>query len=650
MTTHDPNANDGGAQGAAESTLETAPAAPATTSDSDGTAPAAADESLAAAAEAEASEGGIPAPDRPAAAAEGDAPPPSSAFQAKVDSAHDEDVEDDAKDEGNESAVADGDVGAGSSDGALTGDATQESAETRAKKRRRRRKKKKDGEGVTAEGGAPGAEGSEGGEPGSEGGEGAEAGGEAGKRGDKDRGPRREPPAFRVGEEVFGKVERVTEDAIWIDIAGKAQGLFDRRELEGDQEVPGEGDQFVSTVASIGIRGGMVRVSKAPLPLEAAKEKLEAALKENQTVQGFITGAVRGGVEVDVDGLRAFAPASHVDLHPGGDLSHLVGRLFEFNVLSFEKKGRDVVLSRRRFLEQEAKKMRQSAMSSIEPNSVQKAIVRSIKQWGVFVALPEHGMVEGLIPREEASHDRMARLEDHFRPGQAIEVRVIRIEDRGGDKKLWLSHKAATEDPWQQVAAKYAVGSRHTAKIARLQPFGVFVELEPGIDGLIHTADLTFKPVQHPKDVVKEGESIDVVVVTNEAAARRISLHPAPPADEADEPRQRVGPQKPVKVAVVSTSEAGLVVRIVGSTGRHARGFIPASHTGVPRGDDLRKQFPVGSKVDAKVIEVDTRRGEVKLSVRALKDDAEKQAYSQYREVVARDAKFGTFADLMKKG
>src|SRR5690606_7303238 len=106
---------------------------------------------------------------------------------------------------------------------------------------------------------------------------------------------------------------------------------------------------------------------------------------------------------------------------------------------------------------------------------------------------------------------------------------------------------------------------------------------------------------------------------------------------------------KQVKVAVVSTSDPGLVVRIIGSTGRHARGFIPASHTGVPRGGDLRKQFPVGTKLEAKVIEVDTRRGEVKLSIRALKEDAEKQAYNAYREGVARDAKFGTFADLMKK-
>jgi small subunit ribosomal protein S1 len=608
MTTHDPN-DSGAAPEAAESSPESASAVPST---NDFTPPAA---------EAPAQQAAAPT----ASAAEGaEAPPPSRAERDEADAAHEEDVEDDGKDEGTEAAPADGAVGEAASDAVPEG-------ESKAKKRRRRRKKKKD-EGASAEG--AGAEGGEG------------EGGEGGKK--KDR-PRREPPAFRVGEEVFGKVERVTDDAIWIDIAGKAQGLFDRRELEGDQEVPGEGDQFVSTVASIGIRGGMVRVSKAPLPLDAAKEKVEKALQASETIEGFVTGAVRGGVEVDVDGLRAFAPASHVDLHPGGDLSHLVGRRFQFNVLSFEKKGRDVVLSRRKFLEQEARAARQAALATIEPNSVQKAIVRAIKAWGVFVALPEHGMVEGLIPREEASHDRATRLEEQFKPGDPIEVRVLRIEDRGGDKKLWLSRKAATDDPWQEVSQKYAVGTRHTGKVARLQPFGAFVELEPGIDGLIHTADISFKPVQHPKDVVKVDDPIDVVVVTLDPSTRKIALHPAPPADEADEPRQRVGPHKQVKVAVVSTSDAGLVVRIIGSTGRHARGFIPASHTGVPRGGDLRKEFPVGTKLEAKVIEVDTRRGEVKLSIRALKEDAEKQAYNAYREGVARDAKFGTFADLMKK-
>jgi len=246
----------------------------------------------------------------------------------------------------------------------------------------------------------------------------------------------------------------------------------------------------------------------------------------------------------------------------------------------------------------------------------------------------------------EASHDRGARLSDIFKPNAEIEVKVLRVDEKG---KLWLSRKAVTADPWEAVKEKYAVGSRHKGKVVRLQPFGAFIELEAGIDGLIHTADLSMKPIEHPEEVVKIGEDIDVVVAVCDAAAHRIGLHPAPPPGEDVEARQRVAPNKVVKVAVVQAVEGGLIVRVLGATGRSARAFIPAGHTGTARGTDLRKEFPVGTPLDAKVIEVDPRRGEAKLSIRAVKEDAEKQAYQQYRAGVAREAKFGTFADLMKK-
>ncbi|MRG92704.1 S1 RNA-binding domain-containing protein [Polyangium spumosum] len=532
-----------------------------------------------------------------------------------------------------------------------------------AKKRKRRRKRKgpPGAPGQATEAAAEGAEGAE--DEGAEGeeaeaGEAAEAqpGGEApqGKRKDRRKDKQaaaaaaalRERPAFSVGEEVFGKVCKVTDQAIWIDIAGKATGLFDRQEL-GDEEVPAEGDQFIASVQSTGVRGGMLVLCKGqPKPLDELKTQLEAASQSGEPVFGFVTGAVKGGLEVDLGGMRAFAPASHVDLRHGADLSHLVGQRLDFVVAQYAKKGRDIVVSRKRMLEEDARRTRTEALSKVTPNSVHKGIVRKVVAWGVFVALPDAGNVEGLIHMSEASHDRSARLSDLFRPGAEIDVKVIRIDDKG---KLWLSHKATTADPWDTVKEKYAVGTKHKGKIARLQPFGAFIELEPGIDGLCHTADISFKQVEHPSEVVKVGDEIDVVVASCDPGAHKIGLHPALPAGEEEEPRQRVQQYKAVKVAVVAAVEGGLSVRVLGVTGRAARGFIPAGHTGTARGTDLRKEFPVGTKLDAKVLEVDPRRGEAKLSIRALKEDAEKQAYQSYRAGVAREAKFGTFADLMKK-
>lgn len=526
-----------------------------------------------------------------------------------------------------------------------------------AGKKKRRRRRKGAGEGAQAgEAGAAGAEGAEGGDE-AEGGEQAQAGAEggeqaqAGAEGQKRRGkgpppPPRERPAFSIGEEVFGRVSRVTEHAIWIDIAGKATGLFDRRELN-DDDAPAEGDQFIATVASTGMRGGMLVLSRATTNFEEARTKVEAASTSGEAIEGFVTGVVKGGVEVDFGGLRAFAPASHVDMRHGADLNHLVGQRLEFHVTQFAKKGRDVVVSRRKFLDEEQRKARTEALSSIEPGSVHKGIVRKVVAWGVFVALPEAGNVEGLVHLSEASHDRGARLNDLFKPGAEIDVKVVRVDEKG---KLWLSRKAVTADPWEAAKEKYAVGTRHKGKVARLQPFGAFIELEPGIDGLIHTADLSMKPIEHPGEVVKVGDDIDVVVASCDVSGRRIGLHPALAEGEEQEPRQRVQQGRTVKVAVSQVTEGGLVVRVLGVTGRSARGFIPAGHTGTPRGTDLRKEFPVNTQLEAKVIEVDPRRGEAKLSIRALKEDAERAAYQQYRAGVAREAKFGTFADLMKKG
>ena len=516
------------------------------------------------------------------------------------------------------------------------------------KKRRRRKKKGPKPEGATAPG-AEGAEGAEGaaaeGEETEEGEEGeAKEGEPRPKKPRGDKGPPRERPAFSVGEEVFGRVCKVTDHAVWVDIAGKAVGLFDRRELQHTDAPVEEGDQFIATVASSGVRGGMLMLSQTMPELDKLRERLEGVQKSGDPVEGFVTGAVKGGLEVDLGGLRAFAPASHVDLKHGADLTPYVGQRLDWIVTTYAKKGRDIVVSRKRFLEEETKKHRAESLAKLAPGTIHKGIVRKVVAWGVFVALPDADSVEGLVHLTEASHDRGAKLNDLFKQGQEIDVKVLRVDDKG---KLWLSRKAAVADPWDAVKEKYAVGSRHKAKVARLQPFGAFMELEPGLDGLIHTADLSLKPINHPEEVVKVGDEMDVVVASCDSHGKRIGLHPALPSE--DEPRQKVVQYKVVQVEVSQVVEGGLVVRILGVTGRHARAFIPAGHTGTPRGTDLRKEFPPGNKFEAKVLEVDPRRGEAKLSIRALKDDVEKQAYQQYRAGVAKEAKFGTFGDLLRK-
>jgi small subunit ribosomal protein S1 len=403
------------------------------------------------------------------------------------------------------------------------------------------------------------------------------------------------------------------------------------------------GAPFVGLVHNDGGRGGYVVLTHHPKRVQKAKPVVAEASKSGSLVFGLVTGTIKGGVEVDVDGLRAFAPASHVELRPGADLSHLVGKRLAFAVTQYAKRGRDVVLSRRAMLESEAKEKREKALATLKIGEVVEGVVRTVVPFGAFVDV---GGVEGLVPLSEMSHNRADQPKDVFKVNDPVKVKILRVDEKG---KLWLSRRSAIEDPWASVAAKYSLHSKHKGKIARLQPFGAFVELEPGIDGLIHTADLSVKRIEHPEEVVKVGDEIEVVVANVDPKAHRIALHPAPTGEAANEEPQKIQVHKVVKVVVVAVENSGLQVRVRGATGRNARGFISASSTGTPRGTELRKLFPVGKELEAKIIEHDPRRGELKLSIRALNEENERNAYQQYRAQVKREAKFGTFADLLAK-
>jgi len=402
------------------------------------------------------------------------------------------------------------------------------------------------------------------------------------------------------------------------------------------------GADFIGVVHCDGGRGGLVVLTHHPRRAEKVKAVLEKAFAEGSQVLGLVTGVIKGGVEVDVDGLRSFAPGSHVDLHMGSDLGYLVGQRLPFVVTQYAKRGRDVVLSRKAIIEDEARKARVVALERLKVGDEIEGLVRSVVPFGAFVDL---GGIEGLVPLQEMSHNRGDGPSDVFKAGESTRVKIIKIDDKG---KVWLSRKATVPDPWQQVANKYAQGTRHPGKVVRLQPFGAFVELEPGIDGLIHTQDLSPKRIEGPEDVVKVGDEIEVVVAFVEAGQHKIALHPAPLGDASAEAPQRVVPHKPVKAKVMAIESGGLVVRILGVTGRNARGYVTAAGTGTPRGTELRKSFNVGQEIEAKVIEIDPRRGEVKLSIKALSEDVERNAYQQYRQQLKAEARF-TFGDLLAK-
>jgi len=533
--------------------------------------------------------------------------------------------ESEAESEGGESEGGEGESEGGESEGgenAEAGSAAAAGTSDKPKKKRRRKKKRPGTGPANAEaregGGAP--------------------------RQQHHRASDRAP--FHTGEEVFGKVTAVLDTAIMVDLSGKALAIFDRNEMERDDLVPAVGDRFVARIHNDGLRGGLVVLTRKPLREEDAKPKVEQAAKDGSLVSGLITGVIKGGVEVDIDGLRAFAPASGMDLHPANaNFAVLVGQRVEFKVVQYEKGGRDVVVSRRPMLEAEAHERRKHAITLLQEGQVMNGVVRTVVEWGAFVALPEAENLEGLVHASEASHDARVPLTELFRAGDRIEVKITKIDERG---KIWLSRKALVEDPWAVAKQKYAQGSQHKGKVTRLEKFGAFVELEPGIEGLLHLSDLSLERIEHPEAVLKLDQEVEVLVHHFDPRSKKLTFHLAPKPEHANEPSQKIVRNALVKAEVIKGEAAGVLVRLMGVTGRAARGFIPGAQTGTARGTDLRKVFKPGTVLDLKVVDLDPRTGEPKLSLRGFKEDEERRAHKEYRAKLKAEGGFGTLGDLLK--
>jgi len=451
---------------------------------------------------------------------------------------------------------------------------------------------------------------------------------------------------FHVGEEVFGKVTAVLDTAVMIDLSGKALAIFDRGEMAEDDLVPAVDDRFVAKVLSDGGRGGLVVLTRKPLREEEAKPKVEQAAKDGTLVMGLVTGVIKGGVEVLIDGLRAFAPASGMDLHPrAANFVNLVGQRLDFKVTSYEKHGQDVVVTRRPMLEKEAHERRKRARELLQEGMDMQGIVRTVVEWGAFVALPEAEYLEGLVHVSELSHNPRDRVADVLKPGQKIDVRIQKIDEKG---KIWLSRKALVEDPFAKLTENLKPGAIVEGTVTRVEEFGAFIQIAEGYEGLCHVSDMGVARVEDARKVMQPGEVVRVLVHHIDPRERRIALHPAPTPEQEAEERQKVVRGQKLKVEVVKIEQAGLTVRILGATGRHARGFLPAGQTGTPRGAELRKHFTQGSVIEVLVSEIDPKRREPKLSVSKLAQEEERKAHKEYQTKMRKESNFGTLGDLLK--
>ena len=455
------------------------------------------------------------------------------------------------------------------------------------------------------------------------------------------------PGKLRVGQKISARVAHLGAEVAFLDLGGKGEGIIDLRELRNEK-----GDLLVHAGETLegyvlSVTEGNVVVTRS-VPKGAGREMLQQALDSKIPIEGLVTGQNKGGLEVDLGGMRGFVPASQVDIRFVEDQSQFVGQRLKFRVA--EIRGGNAILSRRALLEEERAAQAAELRKRLEVGAQLEGTVTSVRDFGAFVDL---GGLEGLVHVSELSHARVAHAQDVVQPGQRVKVQVLRIEkDDKLHEKIALSLRALEQDPWDAARPQLKEGARLQGKVARLQPFGAFVELFPGVDGLVHVSALSDRHVQHPREVVKEGETIWVQVESVDDAQRRIALRrigeeeaqaPAGPRPEKQK-RARVGDV--IDATVDKCEPFGVFVHWEGG-----KGLVPNAELGTPRGSDNKKTLPPGTQFKARIVDIDDR-GRYRLS-RSAAERAE--GASDYREYQRQMNKrmppgkgFGTLGDLLR--
>lgn len=348
---------------------------------------------------------------------------------------------------------------------------------------------------------------------------------------------------------VKGRIVSQHRDNVFVDLGQRYQGVLSLRQFA---EPPENGALIDVQVVRFEPEEGLYQLT---LPGAAVDVGNWSDVTEGMVVQARVTGHNKGGLECEVNSLRGFIPASQVSLYRIEDLSTCVGESWPCVVTEANPEKRNLVLSRRAVLERESAEARTALLSELQPGAVRDGVVRRVQDFGVFVDL---GGVDGLIHVSQLAWNRVKHPSEVVNVGDRVTVRVQKIDAESG--KISLSMKELADNPWNTAAARYTAKSTHRGKVSKLMDFGAFVELEPGVEGLIHISELDHKRVFRVKDVVSEGDEVDVQVLSVDVPSRRISLsrkallaraEPIRPA-EPDEPESaplppRKAPKVPLK-------------------------------------------------------------------------------------------------------
>lgn len=422
--------------------------------------------------------------------------------------------------------------------------------------------------------------------------------------------------SVKEGSIVSGRVVRFTDDSVIVDIGHKSEGEIPKSEFynpDGTFTVA-EGDTVEVYLDSFEDNEGEMVLSRERAEMFRAWDRISDAYEKSEIVEGRVIARVKGGLSVDI-GVKAFLPGSQVDLRPVRNLDKLIGNKLAFKIIKFNKKRGNIVLSRRVLLEQDREKLRSETLSHLKENAVLKGIVKNITDYGAFIDL---GGIDGLLHITDMSWGRINHPSQMFEVGQEIEVKVLSYDE--SRQRVSLGFKQLQNDPWLTVGERYQVNARVKGTVVSLTDYGAFVEMEQGVEGLIHISEMSWsKRIKHPSKVVQVGDEVEVVILAIDTENRRISLgmkqiEPNP----WDIVREKYQEGDIIQGKIRNITDFGIFVGIEDGID----GLIHISDISwTDRINHPGDLFKKGDELEAKILQIDAENERFSLGIKQLGED-----------------------------
>ncbi|MDY0136636.1 MAG: 30S ribosomal protein S1 [Thiomicrospira sp.] len=427
---------------------------------------------------------------------------------------------------------------------------------------------------------------------------------------------------FQTGALIIGTVVGIDKETVMVDAGMKSESAIPRKQFEdanGNLEVA-IGDEVEVCLESLEDGFGETRLSREKAKRAKTWDRLETAVEKNETVIGLVTGKVKGGLTVDVEGVRGFLPGSLVDTRPIRDFGFLEGKEIELKLVKIDRKRNNVVVSRRAVIEQESSAEREALLSNMEEGTVLKGIVKNLTDYGAFIDL---GGVDGLLHITDMAWRRVNHPSEIVQVGDEIEVKVLKFDKERNRVSLGL--KQMEEDPWADMVARYPIGSETAGKVANITDYGAFIEIQEGIEGLVHTSELDWTNRNiHPSKVVHLGQDVRVKILDVDQERRRISLSIKQCTVNPWESFAATH-NKGDKISgnIKSITDFGIFIGLDGGID----GLVHLTDISwAQNGEEAIRDFKKGDELETIILSIDPERERISLGLKQLEQDP----FSQY--------------------